>query len=36
MYLSEEWSWTDNLAMGKAAVFGQFIPLEGYRTGKQV
>lgn len=25
--VSTEWSWTDNLAMGKAAVFGQFIPL---------
>ncbi|KAA3632972.1 MAG: hypothetical protein DWP97_10025 [Calditrichaeota bacterium] len=27
VFLSEEWSWSDNLAMGKAAVFGQFIPL---------
>lgn len=28
MDASMEWSWSDNLAMGKAAVFGQFIPLQ--------
>ena len=28
MYTSAEWSWSDNLAMGKAAVFGQLIPLK--------
>ncbi len=27
MLVSTEWSWSDNLAMGKAAVFGEFIPL---------
>ncbi|UCC44837.1 MAG: hypothetical protein JSU65_02625 [Candidatus Zixiibacteriota bacterium] len=27
MYASTEWSWSDNLAMSKAAVFGQFIDL---------
>ena len=28
MLVSSEWSWNDNLAMSKAAVFGDFIPLE--------
>lgn len=28
MYISMEWSWSDNLAMSKAAVFGQFINLK--------
>jgi hypothetical protein len=27
MYVSMEWGWSDNLAMSKAAVFGQLIPL---------
>ncbi len=27
MLVSTEWSWSDNLAMSKAAVFGDFIPL---------
>jgi len=27
MFVSMEWSWSDNLAMSKAAVFGQFIDL---------
>lgn len=27
MYMSMEWSWTDNLSMSRAAVFGQLIPL---------
>ncbi len=27
MYVSAEWSWSDNLAMSKAAVFGQLIDL---------
>lgn len=27
MYVSTEWSWSYNLALSKAAVFGQFIPL---------
>jgi Peptidase MA superfamily len=27
MFVSSEWSWEDNLAMSKAAVFGDFIPL---------
>ncbi len=27
MYVSMEWGWTDNLAMGKAAIFRQFISL---------
>ncbi len=27
MLVSTEWSWSDNLAMGKAAIFGEFIPL---------
>jgi hypothetical protein len=28
MYVSREWGWTDNVAMGKASLFRQFIPLE--------
>ncbi len=28
MYVSMEWSWSDNIAMGQAAVFGQLIRLE--------
>ena len=28
MYVSAEWGWSDNLAMSKAAVFGQLIPLK--------
>jgi len=28
MMTSREWNWSDNLAMSKAAVFGQFIPLD--------
>lgn len=27
MYISMEWGWSNNLAMGQASVFGQFIPL---------
>jgi Peptidase MA superfamily len=27
MFVSSEWGWDDNLAMSKAAVFGDFIPL---------
>ncbi len=27
MYVSMEWSWSDNLAMSRAAVFGQYLPL---------
>ena len=27
MLVSTEWSWTDNLAMSKSSVFGQFMPL---------
>ena len=27
MLVSTEWRWSDNLAMGKAAIFGEFIPL---------
>jgi len=33
MLVSTEWSWSDNLAMSKAAIFGEFIPL---RKIKQV
>ncbi|MEW6411632.1 MAG: peptidase MA family metallohydrolase [Candidatus Zixiibacteriota bacterium] len=29
MFVSMEWSWSDNLAMSKAAVFGQLISLAG-------
>ncbi len=32
MHVSMEWSWSDNLAMGKAAVFGQLIDLEEIRN----
>ncbi len=28
MYVSMEWSWSDNVAMGKAGIFGQFIKLQ--------
>jgi len=28
MYVSSEWGWSNNIAMGKAAVFGQFIDLQ--------
>lgn len=28
MLMSTEWSWSDNLAMGKAAIFQEFIPLK--------
>ncbi len=28
MMVSMEWSWSDNVAMGEAAVFGRFIPLQ--------
>lgn len=28
MYVSTEWSWSDNLTMSKAAVFGQYVPLD--------
>ncbi len=28
MYISEEWGWSNNIAMGKASVFGQFIGLQ--------
>ncbi len=28
MYVSMEWNWSDNVAMGKAGVFGQFIDLQ--------
>ncbi len=31
MLVSTEWSWSDNLAMGKAAVLGQFVPLRKIR-----
>jgi len=31
MHVSLEWSWSDNLAMSKAAVFGQLIDLEEIR-----
>lgn len=27
MYMSSEWNWSNDLAMSKASVFGQFIPL---------
>jgi len=29
MFVSMEWGWSDNLAMSKAAVFGELIPLAG-------
>lgn len=28
MYSSREWGWSDNIAMNKSALFGQFIPLK--------
>jgi len=28
MFVSNEWNWTDNLAMSRAAIFGQFLSLE--------
>lgn len=28
MYVSTEWSWSDNLAMSQAAVFGKYLPLD--------
>ncbi len=28
MMVSMEWSWSDNVAMGEAAIFGHFIPLQ--------